>query len=62
MLRYGVPEENLPRDVLKAEIAQIARLGVTFQFGTRVGVAVPMDEIRRQFDAVFHRRRRVEAG
>ncbi len=53
MLRYGVPEENLPRDVLKAEIAQIARLGVTFQFGTRVGATVPMERIRNRFDAVF---------
>ncbi len=53
MLRYGVPEKDLPRDVLAAEIAQIEKLGVAFQFGTRVGVTVPMDELRRQFDAVF---------
>jgi ferredoxin len=53
MLRYGVPEANLPRDVLAAEIAQIQKLGVTFQLNTRVGVAVPMDELRKQFDAVF---------
>jgi len=53
MLRYGVPEDALPRDVLKAEIAQIARLGVTFRFGARVGATVSMDELRGQFDAVF---------
>ncbi len=53
MLRYGVPEENLSRDVLRAEIARITGIGATFQFGARVGVTVPMDEIRRQFDAVF---------
>jgi ferredoxin len=53
MLRYGVPEANLPRDVLAAEIAQIQKLGVTFRLGTRVGVDVSMDEIRRQFDAIF---------
>jgi len=53
MLRYGVPEASLPRDVLATEIAQIQRLGVTFRLGTRLGVAVSMDEIRRQFDAVF---------
>jgi len=53
MLRYGVPEDDLPRDVLKMEVAQIGRLGVTFQFGTRVGVTLSMEEIRRQFDAVF---------
>ncbi|MCL5279754.1 MAG: FAD-dependent oxidoreductase [Planctomycetes bacterium] len=53
MLRYGVPEANLSRDVLTAEIAQIQRLGVAFRLGTRVGVTVSMDEIRRQFDAIF---------
>ncbi|MBN1506128.1 MAG: (2Fe-2S)-binding protein [Sedimentisphaerales bacterium] len=53
MLRYGVPEANLSRDVLNAEVAQVARLGVTFQFATRVGVAVTMGEIRKQFDAIF---------
>jgi len=53
MLRYGVPEQDLPRDVLAAEIARTQKLGVAFQFGTRVGVTMPMDELRRQFDAVF---------
>jgi ferredoxin len=53
MLRYGVPDASLPRDVLMAEIAQIQKLGAAFQLGTRVGVAVSMDEIRRQFGAVF---------
>jgi NADPH-dependent glutamate synthase beta subunit-like oxidoreductase/ferredoxin len=53
MLRYGVPEENLPRDVLKMEIERIGKLGVAFQFGTRVGVAVSMDELRGRFHAVL---------
>jgi ferredoxin len=53
MLRYGVPEKDLPRDVLATEIAQIQKLGVTFRFGTRVGVTMPMAEIRGQFNAVF---------
>jgi ferredoxin len=53
MLRYGVPEQDLSRDVLTAEIAQVQRLGVEFRLGARVGVAVPMDEIRWRYDAVF---------
>ncbi len=53
MLRYGVPETDLPRDVLNAEIAQVTRLGVAFHFNMRVGVTVSMAEVRRQFDAVF---------
>jgi ferredoxin len=53
MLRYGVPEKDLPRDVLNAEIAQVVKLGVTFQFGTRVGVTTTMQEVHNQFGAVF---------
>ncbi len=53
MLRYGVSEKDLPHDVLAREIAQIERLGVTFRFGTRIGAVISMDEVRRDFDAVF---------
>ncbi|MCU0915643.1 MAG: FAD-dependent oxidoreductase [Planctomycetes bacterium] len=53
MLRYGVSEQDLPRDVLAAEIARVRDLGVTFKLGTRVGVTIPMAEIRSHFDAVF---------
>ncbi len=68
MLRYGVPEKDLPRDVLAAEIAQIvganhhSPLRVTFRFNTRVGVAVSMAEVRRQFDAVFIGTGELKAG
>ncbi|UCD52810.1 MAG: (2Fe-2S)-binding protein [Phycisphaerales bacterium] len=53
MLRYGVSEAELPRDVLTAEIAQIEKLGVRFRLGVRVGSAISMEEVRKQFDAVF---------
>ncbi len=53
MLRYGVPEEELPRSVLDAEIVQIQRLGVVFKQQVRVGRDVTFEEIRKSFDAVF---------
>ncbi len=53
MLRYGVPESELPRDILAAEIARIEKLGVRFRLGIRVGQAISMEEVRKQFDAVF---------
>jgi ferredoxin len=53
MLRYAVPQEQLPRDVLAAEVARIEALGVRFQLHTRVGVSISMEQIRSQFDAVF---------
>jgi NADPH-dependent glutamate synthase beta subunit-like oxidoreductase len=52
MMRYGIPRYRLPREVLDAEVAKIAELGVTFEYGRRVENAV---EAMREgcFDAVF---------
>jgi NADPH-dependent glutamate synthase beta subunit-like oxidoreductase/Pyruvate/2-oxoacid:ferredoxin oxidoreductase delta subunit len=53
MLRYGIPDYRLPRDVLAAEIRRIAELGVEFRCGTAVGKDVGFDELRATHDAVF---------
>jgi ferredoxin len=52
-LRYSLAEEALPRDVLDAEIAVIARLGAVFQMKTRIGEKPSLAELERDFDAVF---------
>lgn len=52
-LRRDVSEEDLPRKVLDAEIGLIEKLGVTFRMGERVGDGVAMEDLRRDFDAVF---------
>ena len=53
MLQYGVPENELPRDVLDKEIAQIERLGVKFKLKTRIGESITLESLRKDFDAVF---------
>ena len=53
MLRYGVSEEELGREVLEAEIALIEKLGVKFQVQTRIGDTLSIENLRREFDAVF---------
>ena len=53
MLRYGVSQQDLPRDVLDKEIALIEKLGVKFQNRTQIGTTLSMDDLRRDFDAVF---------
>jgi NADPH-dependent glutamate synthase beta subunit-like oxidoreductase/ferredoxin len=53
MLRYGVSQEELGRDILDAEISLIEKLGVKFQGRTRIGDVLSMDDLRRDFDAVF---------
>ena len=52
MLRYGVPEEELSRDVLDKEITRIEKLGFTFVGDTRIDAA-SLEKLRKDFDAVF---------
>jgi len=53
MLRYGIPAFRLPRRVLDAEISAIRRLGAEFRLGQRLGRDFTLDDLRRDFDAVF---------
>ena len=53
MLRYGVPEDALPRGVLDAEVRSILRLGIEFRPGVRVGQEVSLGDLSREFDAVL---------
>ena len=62
MLRYGVPEEELPRDVLDMEIAQIETLGFTFKGKTRIDNSASLEKLREDFNAVFIAFGALEAG
>jgi len=53
MLRYGVPEEKLPREVLEAEIDTIRILGVDFILNTMVGKDISYKHLRSDYDAVL---------
>lgn len=53
MLQYAVPEQELPRDVLDAEIALIQKLGVKFKGRTRIGQAMTLEDLRKNYDAIF---------
>ena len=52
-LRYAIPPEKLPRDVLDKEISLIEKLGVKFQGRIRIGQTLSLNQLRRDFDAVF---------
>lgn len=53
MIRYGIPSYRLPRNIIDGEVAVIKELGAEFQFNTRLGKDVTLDELREQYDAVF---------
>ena len=53
MLRIGIPAYRLPRDVLDAQIGYIEDMGVEFKTGVTVGKDISLDELRKEYDAVF---------
>lgn len=53
MLRYGIPEYRLPKEVLDMEIAIIEQTGVEIVTNTKVGADIPFDTIREDYDAVL---------
>lgn len=53
MMRYGIPGFRTPRPVLDAEIQRILALGVKTRMNCRVGTDISLEELRRDFDAVF---------
>lgn len=52
MLRYGVPDEDLPKNVLEAEIACVAELGAEFYMGRSLGKDLRWEAVKRDYDAV----------
>jgi formate dehydrogenase beta subunit len=53
MLRLGVPEYRLPRDLIDLEIESILRLGPTLRLNQALGRDFSLADLRRDFDAVF---------
>ncbi len=53
MLRYAVPKEHLPNDVLDKEVMLIEKLGMKFKGQTRIGTDLLMEDLQKSFDAVF---------
>jgi glutamate synthase (NADPH/NADH) small chain len=52
LLRYGIPEFKLEKRFIDRRLALMREEGVTFRTGTHIGVQVPIDELRRDFEAI----------
>ena len=55
VLKYGIPDFRLPNEVIDAEIANLAKLGVKFECNTLVGRLFTIEQMVTEmgFDAVF---------
>jgi len=53
MLKLGVPEYRLPRELIDLEIQSILALGPTLKLNQALGRDFSLTDLRRDFDAVF---------
>jgi formate dehydrogenase major subunit len=53
MLRYGIPQYRLPKDVLDMEIEIIKETGVEINTGIKVGKDLTLDYLKENYDAVY---------
>jgi glutamate synthase (NADPH/NADH) small chain len=53
VLTYGIPEFRLPKKTVEAEVEYIEKLGVILKTNALIGRLYTIEELLKQFDAVF---------
>jgi len=53
LLRYGVPDFKMPKHLIDRRLEQLTAEGVQFQLGAHVGRNVPVEDLRKEFDALL---------
>lgn len=53
VLVYGIPEFRLPKDIVKTEVDNLKALGVDFKTNVIIGRSIGINDILKEYDAVF---------
>ncbi len=53
MMVYGIPGYRTPREMLAGEVKRITDMGVELRLNTRVGTDISVEEVEKEFDAIF---------
>ncbi|MCL1806870.1 MAG: FAD-dependent oxidoreductase [Oscillospiraceae bacterium] len=53
MLRYGIPEYRLPKEILQKEIDVIAKTGVEMRNNVKIGRNITLSNLKKDYDAVI---------
>ncbi|MGZ4814690.1 MAG: FAD-dependent oxidoreductase [Terriglobales bacterium] len=53
MLAAGIPSFRLPRGILNAELDRLRAMGIEIRLNTPVGSGITMEELRKNYSAVF---------
>lgn len=52
MLRYGIPQYRLPKEVVDFEVDQLREMGIDLRNNVHVGKDISFEDIRKDYDAV----------
>jgi len=53
MMRYGIPEYRLAKNVIDQEVAVIEKMGAKINYGVKIGEDVTLEYLQNKYDAVF---------
>jgi len=53
MLRIGIPDYRLPKEVLDTQISHIREMGVEFRLGVAIGKDIAFEKLREDYQAIF---------
>lgn len=53
MAAVGIPDYRLPREILRGEVERVGKAGVEIRYGVNVGQDVTLDQLAREYDALF---------
>ncbi len=53
VLVYGIPEFRLPKEIVEYEVKEIEKMGVKLKCDYIVGATGSVDDLKKQFDAIF---------
>lgn len=53
VLRYGIPEFRLPKQIIDIEVSRVMSLGVEIECNVVVGKTIALQALRQEYDAVF---------
>jgi glutamate synthase (NADPH/NADH) small chain len=52
LIRYGIPDFKMDKGLLNRRLAQLEAEGITFRPNSHIGRNIPVDELRREHDAI----------
>ncbi|HWM45857.1 MAG TPA: glutamate synthase subunit beta [Xanthobacteraceae bacterium] len=52
LLRYGIPDFKMEKQIVDRRVAQMEAEGVTFHYGANIGVNTPAEDLVKGYDAV----------